>query len=59
VNVRAIGLLKTVRDIEETVMKTQKRNGAAGSGLASVMQGPKIGWAGWERRFTVRMPHHR
>jgi cobalt-zinc-cadmium resistance protein CzcA len=42
VNVRAIGLVSTVRDIEETVIKTQNGTALRVKDIASVMQGPKI-----------------
>jgi cobalt-zinc-cadmium resistance protein CzcA len=42
VNVRAIGLVRTVRDIEETVIKTQSGTALRVKDIASVMQGPKI-----------------
>lgn len=42
VNVRAVGLVKTVRDIEETVIKTQNGTALRVKDIASVTQGPKI-----------------
>jgi cobalt-zinc-cadmium resistance protein CzcA len=42
VNVRAIGLVKTVRDIEETVIKAQNGTALRVKDIASVTQGPKI-----------------
>jgi cobalt-zinc-cadmium resistance protein CzcA len=42
INVRAIGLVKTVRDIEQTVIKTQNGTPLRVKDIAVVMQGPKI-----------------
>jgi cobalt-zinc-cadmium resistance protein CzcA len=42
VNVRAIGLVKTVRDIEETVIKAQNGTALRVKDIATVTQGPKI-----------------
>jgi cobalt-zinc-cadmium resistance protein CzcA len=42
VNVRAIGLVKTVPDIEETVIKTQTGTALRVKDIGRVMQGPKI-----------------
>ncbi len=42
VNVRAIGLVKTVRDIEETVIKAQNGTALRVKDIAVVLQGPKI-----------------
>jgi cobalt-zinc-cadmium resistance protein CzcA len=42
VNVRAIGLVKTVRDIEETVLKAQNGMALRVKDIATVTQGPKI-----------------
>ncbi|HLK61947.1 MAG TPA: CusA/CzcA family heavy metal efflux RND transporter [Bryobacteraceae bacterium] len=42
VNVRAIGLMKTVHDIEETVIKTQNGTALRVKDIATVQQGPKI-----------------
>ncbi len=42
VNVRAIGLVKTVHDIEETVIKTQNGTALRVKDVATVAQGPKI-----------------
>jgi cobalt-zinc-cadmium resistance protein CzcA len=42
VNVRAIGLVKTVRDIEETVLKAQNGTALRVKDIATVTQGPKI-----------------
>jgi cobalt-zinc-cadmium resistance protein CzcA len=42
VNVRTLGLVKTVPDIEETVIKTQNGTALRVKDIASVMQGPKI-----------------
>src|ERR1019366_3089235 len=41
-NVRAIGLVKTVRDIEETVIKAQNGTALRVKDIATVTQGPKI-----------------
>jgi cobalt-zinc-cadmium resistance protein CzcA len=42
VNVRAVGLVKTVHDIEETVIKAQNGTALRVKDIASVAQGPKI-----------------
>ena len=42
VNVRAVGLVNTVRDIEETVIKAQNGTALRVKDIATVMQGPKI-----------------
>ena len=42
VNVRAIGLVRTVRDIEETVIKAQNGTALRVKDIATVTQGPKI-----------------
>jgi heavy metal efflux system protein len=42
VNVRAIGLVKTVRDIEDTVIKAQNGTALRVRDIATVVQGPKI-----------------
>ncbi|HEV3198194.1 MAG TPA: CusA/CzcA family heavy metal efflux RND transporter [Bryobacteraceae bacterium] len=42
VNVRAIGLVKTVRDIDETVIKAQNGTALHVKDIATVAQGPKI-----------------
>ena len=42
VNVRAIGLVKTVGDIEDTVIKTQNGTALRVKDIATVAQGPKI-----------------
>jgi cobalt-zinc-cadmium resistance protein CzcA len=42
VNVRAIGLVKTVRDIEETAIKAQNGTALRVKDVATVTQGPKI-----------------
>ena len=42
VNVRAIGLVKTVRDIEETVLKAQNGTALRVKDIATVTQGPRI-----------------
>ena len=42
VNVRAIGLIKTARDIEETVIKAQNGTALRVKDIATVTQGPKI-----------------
>jgi cobalt-zinc-cadmium resistance protein CzcA len=42
VNVRAIGLVGTVRDIEETVIKAQNGTALRVKDIATVTQGPKI-----------------
>jgi cobalt-zinc-cadmium resistance protein CzcA len=42
VNVRAIGLVRTVRDIEETVIKAQNGTALRVKDIAAVTQGPKI-----------------
>jgi len=41
-NVRIIGLFKTVKDIEETVLKTQSGTALRVKDIAEVMQGPKV-----------------
>ena len=42
VNVRAVGLVNTVRDIEETVIKAQNGTALRVKDIATVAQGPKI-----------------
>src|SRR5712692_4103228 len=42
INVRALGLVSTVRDIERTVLKAQNGTPLHVSDVATVMQGPKI-----------------
>jgi cobalt-zinc-cadmium resistance protein CzcA len=42
VNVRAIGLVRTVRDIEDTVIKAQNGTALRVRDIATVAQGPKI-----------------
>ena len=42
VNVRAVGLVKTVHDIEETVIKAQNGTALRVKDIATVTQGPKI-----------------
>jgi cobalt-zinc-cadmium resistance protein CzcA len=42
INVRAVGLVRNVRDIEETVLKTQKGTPIRVKDVAVVTQGPKI-----------------
>src|ERR1700730_14010808 len=42
INVRAVGLVRNVRDIEETVLKTQKGTPIRIKDVAVVTQGPKI-----------------
>jgi cobalt-zinc-cadmium resistance protein CzcA len=42
VNVRAIGLVKTVSDIEDTVIKAQNGTALRVKDIATVVQGPKI-----------------
>ena len=42
VNVRALGLVSTVHDIEETVIKAQNGTALRVKDVATVMQGPKI-----------------
>ena len=42
VNVRAIGLVRTAHDIEETVIKAQNGTALRVKDIASVVQGPKI-----------------
>jgi cobalt-zinc-cadmium resistance protein CzcA len=42
VNVRAIGLVRSVRDIEQTVIKTQNGTALRVRDIAQVSQGPKI-----------------
>ena len=42
VNVRAIGLVSTVRDIEQTVLKTQNGTPLRVQDIATVSQGPRI-----------------
>jgi len=41
-NVRALGLFKSVRDIEQTVLKTQTGTALRVADIADVVQGPKI-----------------
>jgi heavy metal efflux system protein len=41
-NVRALGLFKSVRDIEQTVLKTQTGTALRVADIADVIQGPKI-----------------
>ena len=41
-NVRALGLFSTVRDIEQTVLKTQSGTALRVADIADVIQGPKI-----------------
>jgi cobalt-zinc-cadmium resistance protein CzcA len=41
-NVRALGLFKTVRDIEQTVLKTQTGTALRVKDIAEVVQGPRI-----------------
>ena len=55
INVRALGLVRRVEDIENTVIKTQ--NGAAirVRDIATVSQGPKSGSARSARRFIAPM----
>jgi cobalt-zinc-cadmium resistance protein CzcA len=42
INVRAVGLVSTVHDIEQTVLKTQNGTPVHVSNIAEVLQGPKI-----------------
>ncbi|SPF47005.1 Heavy metal efflux pump, CzcA family [Candidatus Sulfopaludibacter sp. SbA4] len=42
VNVRAVGLVSTVRDIEDTVIKAQNGTALRVRDIATVLQGPKI-----------------
>jgi cobalt-zinc-cadmium resistance protein CzcA len=42
INVRAVGLIKSVRDIEQTVLKTQNGTSLRVKDIAVVTQGPKI-----------------
>src|SRR5262249_23675161 len=42
VNVRAVGLVRSVRDIEQTVIKTQNGTALRVCDIATVVQGPKI-----------------
>jgi cobalt-zinc-cadmium resistance protein CzcA len=42
INVRAVGQFKTVRDIEQTVIKSQNGTAIRVSDIATVTQGPKI-----------------
>ena len=42
INVRAVGLIRTVRDIEETVVKTQNGTPIRVCDLGTVVEGPKI-----------------
>jgi cobalt-zinc-cadmium resistance protein CzcA len=42
INVRALGLIRTVEDIKETVLKTQNGTPVRVKDIAEVMQGPKI-----------------
>ena len=42
INVRAVGLVTNVRDIEETVLQTSEWDGAQGQGYRCGKQGPKI-----------------
>src|SRR6202453_2640649 len=49
VNVREVGLVRDVQDIEKTVLKTQKGTAIRVKDIATVTQGPKIrlGQIGW------------
>src|SRR5262249_20039455 len=42
INVRAVGLVRTVRDIEDTVVKTQSGTAIRVRDVATVSQGPRI-----------------
>src|SRR5580698_5062568 len=42
VNVRAVGLVKTIQDIENTVLKTQTGTALRVKDIAEVVQGPKV-----------------
>jgi cobalt-zinc-cadmium resistance protein CzcA len=42
INVRAVGLVRTVQDIEDTVIKTQSGTAIRVRDIATVQQGPKI-----------------
>jgi len=49
VNVREVGLVRNIQDIEKTVLKTQKGTAIRVKDIATVTQGPKIrlGQIGW------------
>ena len=49
VNIREVGLVRNIQDIEETVLKTQKGTAIRVRDIATVAQGPKIrlGQIGW------------
>jgi cobalt-zinc-cadmium resistance protein CzcA len=49
VNVREVGLVRNVQDIEKTVLKTQKGTAVRIQDIATVAQGPKVrlGQIGW------------
>jgi cobalt-zinc-cadmium resistance protein CzcA len=42
INVREVGLYRNVKDIEETVLKTQSGTGLRVKDIATVVQGPKV-----------------
>src|SRR5271155_3496014 len=58
VNVREVGLYKSVRDIEDTVLKTQTGTALRVKDIATVVQGPKIrlGQIGKSCRFGTTPP---
>jgi cobalt-zinc-cadmium resistance protein CzcA len=58
VNVREVGLYKNVKDIEETVLKTQSGTPLRVKDIATVVQGPKIrlGQIGKTCRFGATPP---
>src|SRR5580700_388973 len=58
VNVREVGLFKNVKDIEDTVLKTQSGTALRVKDIASVIQGPKIrlGQIGKTCRFGATPP---
>ncbi len=58
VNVREVGLFKNVKDIEDTVLKTQSGTALRVKDIATVVQGPKIrlGQIGKTCRFGATPP---
>src|SRR5277367_1732460 len=58
VNVREVGLYKNVKDIEETVLKTQSGTALRVKDIATIVQGPKIrlGQIGKTCRFGTTPP---
>jgi len=52
INVRAVGLVRDVKDIEKTVLKTQNGTALQLKDIAVVSQGPKIRWVKSARQFT-------